>query len=274
MSIGNLKEQARFRQEYPIFLKYHDALEATTDKFFERDIKRATKADRVVFGLGISCAEDFQQVFILCSNGFGIGAMQILRGMYERQVTAAYLSKFPDEAQNFIDYHYVHRRKGMILLKDMFGAERAKTIIPPNEQEQIEAAYQLVKDKFIQTACETCQTTRPMLSWTKHSIQSLAQKGDQDLAQTLYVNYYLPTLVTHSTLASLISRLVQDDDGTLAYAVEGQRNQITEALLSAHTLLLNVLDLQDKHFKLGLNDEISQRFDEYNECWAHLKRTH
>src|SRR5258705_9705152 len=113
MTIGNLREQERFREKYPLLLKYHDALEATADKFFERDIKGASKVDRIIFGLGISCAEDYQQAFILCANGFGIGALQIVRGMYERQVTAAYLSKYPEEVKDFIDFHYVHRRKGM-----------------------------------------------------------------------------------------------------------------------------------------------------------------
>ena len=273
MTIGNLKEQESFKEKYPVFLKYHNALETTADRFFERDIKSASKVDRIVFGLGLSCAEDFQQAFILCSNGFGIGSLQIVRGMYERQVTAAYLSKYPSEVQDFIDYHYVHRRKGMIHLREMYGTERAKTIIPPKEQEEIEASFQLVRNRFTQTICETCKTTRPMQSWSKHHTGVLAKKGDQDLAQNYYVNYYQPTLLSHSTVSSLVSRLVQDEDGTFAFAVDGQRNRVTEGLFNAHSLLLNVFDLQNKHFKLGLDDEISKRFDEYQECWDHLKRS-
>jgi hypothetical protein len=266
---GNRKEWERFKKEYPVFLKHYDALEATANKFFERESKADTKADWVIFGLGFICAEDFQQAFVLCGNGFGIGALQIVRGMYERQVTAAYLSKYPQEVQDFLDYHHVHRRKGLIHLKEMYGTERAKNIIPPKEQEEIEASFQSVKDRFTQTLCETCQTTRPMLSWTKHHPGVLAQKGDhQVLAQNYYVNYYRPTLLSHSTVSSLVSRLVQDDDGTLAFAVDGQRNRVREALINAHTLLIEVFDLQNKHFKLGLDDEISKRFDEYKECYG------
>lgn len=111
-----------------------------------------------------------------------------------------------------------------------------------------------------------------MLSWSKHDTGVLAKKGEQDLAQNYYVNYYLPTLLSHSTVSSLVSRMVQDDeDGTLAFAVDGQRNRVTEALLSVHTLLINVFDLQNKHFTLGLDDEINHRFDEFQECWDYLK---
>lgn len=272
MTIGNLKEQERFRKNYPVFLQHYAALEATADQFFERDLENASKADMVIFGLGFSCAEDFQQASILCVNGFGIGALQIVRGMYERQVTAAYLSKYPDEVRDFMDFHYVHRRKGMIHLTEMYGKERTKRIIPPKEQDEIEASFQSVKGRFTETICDTCQTTRPMFSWSKHHIGILAKKGDQDLDKSYYLNYYRPTLVSHGTFSSLLSRLVKDPDGTLTFAVNGQQNRITEALPSAHTLLLNVFDLQNKHFKLGLEDEINKRFDEFQECWDHLKR--
>ena len=272
MTFGVQKENERFKKAFPVFLKYHDVLEATADKFFEREIKGASKADRVIFGLGIICAEDFQQAFILCSNGFGIGGLQIVRGMYERLVTAAYLSKFPDEVEDFIDYHYVHRRKGLTHLKNMFGSDGLARIIPVEQQAEIEASFQAVKEKFTETLCKTCNKTRTMFSWSKHHIGVLAEKGEHGLAANYYTNYYRPTLMSHSTVSSLVSRLVEDDDGTLAFAVDGQRDAVTEALVAAHTLLISVFALQDKHFKLGLDDEIHQRFKEYEECWNHLKR--
>jgi hypothetical protein len=267
MWIGNTKEQQRFRESYPILIKHFDALEATSDKFFQRDLEGTTKVDRVVFGLGYSCAEDFQQAFLLCANGFGIGALQIVRGMYERQVTAAYLSKHPKDVHDFLSYHHVHRHKELIHLRGMYGKERAKTIIPQEQQDEIEGSFKSVKARFIETICKTCKKTRLMFSWSKHHTGVFAQKGDQDLALSYYVNYYRPTLLSHSTVSSLTSRLVKDDDGTLAFAVDGQRNRVREALIDVHSLLLNVFDLQNKHFKLGLDDEISKRFDEYKECW-------
>jgi Family of unknown function (DUF5677) len=273
MSIGNLKEQQRLRDKYPTLLKYYSVLEQTLDKCFERDLGPASKIDRVVFGLGIICAEDFQQAFVLCANGFGIGALQIVRGMYERQVTAAYLAKFPDEVDKFLAYHHVHRHKDLIHLKEMYGQERVNEMVPPARQAEIQGSYESVRDDFMTTKCEVCKTKRPMLSWTKYDTGILAKKGDQDLAASYYVNYYRPTLLSHSTVTSLMARLIDEGRGNLAFDVEGQRKHVTEALLCAHTLVINVVDLQNKHFKLGMNDEVEARFTEYIECWDHLRRT-
>jgi len=267
MPFGIAKEQERFKSQYPTFLKHHDALEATTDKFFAREIKSASKVDRVIFGLGLICGEDFQQAFVLCGNGFGIGALQIVRGMYERQVTAAYLANHPDEIQDFLDYHHVHRRKALTHLREIYESGTLEKIVDSQEQASIETRFQSVKAKFTETICVRCQKTRTMLSWSKHHTGVLAKKGNQMLARGYYAYYYRPTLLSHSTLTSLTSRLFKEEDGSFAFDVDGQRSHITEALINAHGLLLSVLELQNKHFKLGLDEELRERFREFKETW-------
>jgi len=51
-----------------------------------------------------------------------------------------------------------------------------------------------------------------------------------------------------------------DNDGS-------QRKYIPEALLGAHNLILNVFDLQNKHFALGLDNELGACNKDYLECW-------
>src|SRR5437870_9339760 len=134
MSFGNVREQEHFGQRFPKFIQYHDALEKTTDKFFERNLGPATKIDRTIFGLGFICAEDFQQAYVLCGNGFGIGALQIVRGMYERHVTAAYLAKYPEEVDSFLAYHHIHRYKDLVHLKNMYSVEKLNELVPISRQ--------------------------------------------------------------------------------------------------------------------------------------------
>jgi hypothetical protein len=62
----------------------HPAVIAIEDKWL---------ADRVVFYLGRVAADDFSELLILSGNGYGIGALKVLRGMYERVVTAAFIMK-------------------------------------------------------------------------------------------------------------------------------------------------------------------------------------
>jgi hypothetical protein len=268
MSFGNVKEQEHFRQRFPKFVQYHDALEKTTDKVFERNLGPATKIDRTIFGLGFICAEDFQQAYILCGNGFGIGALQIVRGMYERHVTAAYLAKYPGEVEPFLAYHHIHRYKDLGHLKNMYSSERLNEVVPISRQNEIEQNYQAHRHEFMTTKCEACGTKRPMMSWSKLDTAVMAQKADADLAQNYYADYYRPTMMSHATMTSLLTRLVKEGEHSYAFDVDGQRNAVGESLIAAHKLMLFVLDLQNTHFYLGLDEEIEARSAEFLECWG------
>jgi hypothetical protein len=66
-------------------------------------------AESVAFYLGRICVEDFNEILLLSGNGHGVGAPKILRGMYERAVTSAYLFGHLDEGGRFLDFHKVHK---------------------------------------------------------------------------------------------------------------------------------------------------------------------
>ncbi|MHA1402099.1 MAG: hypothetical protein ACTSQE_17265 [Candidatus Heimdallarchaeaceae archaeon] len=80
-----------FPHEWEAFLKRHSTLTdklkllfETLDKVFIREVKTDKEADRVVFFMGRLCVEDFMEILLLCGNGYGIGGMKLLRGLYER----------------------------------------------------------------------------------------------------------------------------------------------------------------------------------------------
>ena len=68
-------------------------------------------ADRLVFGLGRIIADDFGELVTLVGNGRGIGAHKILRGMYERLVTATFIAKNPSESRPFVEDDAIKRWK-------------------------------------------------------------------------------------------------------------------------------------------------------------------
>jgi len=269
MGFGSQNDWEQFNREFPVFVKSYAALETLRDKIFTRT-GVGNQADRVVFGLGRICSEDFQQAINLCGNGFGIGALQMVRGMYERQVTAAYLSKFPAEVDAFINYHFVHQRKAMNHLKEAYRGDAAglEKIIPKERQEEIEQEFRNVETAFTEITCDTCGRTRIMMSWSKHHTGVLARKGVQDLHLLYYYQYFRPTLYSHSTVSSLLARMVLNERGEISFEANGQRERVGEALVGAHNLLLNVFDLQNKHFNLGLQDDIDHCFEDYKACWV------
>jgi hypothetical protein len=90
VGIGNSIEQEAFLTANPARVKAIEDLYATAKKVFLRKMQSDKPADRVGFYLGRICVEDFSEIFVLAGNGHGVGALKILRGMYERAVTSAY----------------------------------------------------------------------------------------------------------------------------------------------------------------------------------------
>jgi hypothetical protein len=243
------------------------ALDTVRDKVFERK-GEGTLFDIAVFAFGKVCAEDFQQVFVLCGNGYGIGALQIVRGMYERHVTAVYLLKYPDELDRFLAYDKVQKHKGLFHFARPYTADELDKMIPKDVQAKIVEEYESVKKDFREPLCKKCETTQPMRSWTTLSTLDLAIKGERGLDNHYYHDYFEPTLMSHSTASSLSARIRSDENGHPFFDAEGQRKKVKAALIAAHLLLLFVLDLQNEYFKIGLDDDLKQLSKDYRDCWA------
>lgn len=62
---------------------------------------RSELNDKVLYFLTRIVFEDFSEILILCANGLSTGGMKILRGMFERTVTAPYLAKHPKKLSCF-----------------------------------------------------------------------------------------------------------------------------------------------------------------------------
>jgi hypothetical protein len=114
-------EWAAFEGQHAKFLEALDALTETINCVKCRTFHNSCPADEIVFFLGSVVSEDFTEVWLLAGNGLGTGAMKVLRGMYERTVTAAYISKFPEQVKPFSDYGQIAHRR---LLNHAKGALR------------------------------------------------------------------------------------------------------------------------------------------------------
>ena len=99
---GDPAEWKDFESRNPEFVRRIGNLFNTIELAFKSLLVRE-RLDKILFHLDRLCAEDFSEILLLCGNGYGIGAEKVLRGMYERAVTATYLSQHPEEAANFLD---------------------------------------------------------------------------------------------------------------------------------------------------------------------------
>src|ERR1700744_3384062 len=101
---GFPEDWVRFAGRRSEFTKRFGNLADAVDAAFTRIHENTSNAEKLVYFLGRTAIEDFMEILLLCGNGYGIGAQKLLRGQYERVVTAAYVLEHPDKALDFIDY--------------------------------------------------------------------------------------------------------------------------------------------------------------------------
>jgi Family of unknown function (DUF5677) len=102
---GDPVAQEAFKQEHGELIKrlprLYSVIQTTLSLVHK---KLMINPDAIVMALSRMALEDFRQIMILCSNGETTGGMKILRGMFERTVTARYLNRNPEEVNAFINY--------------------------------------------------------------------------------------------------------------------------------------------------------------------------
>jgi hypothetical protein len=203
ITVGYPKEWHSFVQRHPAWPDVQKNLHQTLEKVFIRDLALSNQAEKIIFFLGRLCVEDFSEIFLLAANGYGFGSLKILRGLYERVVTMAYISENQNEAESFLEYHFIHRGKLIQHAESFFT--NLEEYLGKEEIEQAKSDFKKYKDKFMQTNCKKCKSQRLMNSWSKLDLASMAKKTGLD--KLYFPGYFYPTLQAHATTASVIYRL-------------------------------------------------------------------
>jgi hypothetical protein len=146
-TIGFSDRWAAFNQRNAKFVsECYPGLVTTSEKLLNRRVPIKSIGDDIVFLLGRTSFEDYCELWVLAGNGYGIGALKILRGLYEKVVTLAYLVKHQGEIQRFHDYAVVQRRRLMNRVKE---DPSARGRFPKAAYVEIEEAYEKVKSQFL-----------------------------------------------------------------------------------------------------------------------------
>ncbi len=287
IGVGDTAAQQRFIQTHEAFLLEHPALHQLLEKVSlltlpapnpdeaerllnlpEDDpaviaFEDKVMADWVVFGLGRIIADDFGELITLSGNGRGIGAYKILRGMYERIVTAAYIAKNPTEARPFVEDDAIKKWKlwqqALEVMSDL------KESIAKEKIDSLEAEYKRVKAKRAESICNKCGQPKTQEAWTRVDLATMAKQTDINLSALYGACYLTPTFHSHATGFDLSVRFKRGDSG-VGYQ-EISESEGRQAILLAHNLLLRHLVLQNEYFKLGLDEEIQPRIDSFLRIW-------
>ena len=253
----------------PAFSEHYKRIVPVIDKIFRRRMDSKKLEDICVFALGYLSVEDFMEILLLCSNGYGLGGVKLLRAMYEHHVTGAYLAKFPQVAKAFTDYYYIATRKFFnraAEFKDLEPLLESLGGVKVREENRKNA--ERVENDFVTEVCKKCHATGIQFSWSKLATDAMAREVSPDLFALYGPNFLVPTWHLHSSFSAIASR--QDPDVPGLTFSRPQDEYIQQALSSAHGLLPDVLALQSGYFKLQLDEEIEVVKRSFSEVWNHV----
>src|SRR5260370_12727658 len=206
----------RFARRNQPFFKTLPRLRELMRTALDRPLAAGPSANRVVHLLARRVADDFEEILTLAANGFGFGAQSLLRGMYERVVTAFHLQANPDDADNFADYHWVQRRK----LANAIGSSIEKPLTPELLRD-LESKYQAVKSKYQVVVCKECGAKDTNFGWHRLDAVAMAKKtGVAALEHLLVRGYYIPLEHAHSTAGSLLYQIEEKNGAPVLKTIQ------------------------------------------------------
>lgn len=239
VELGRPRERARFAKTHRRFFERLPNLQKALDAVFVKANARLSNADLAVLTLGQHCVKDFEEILLLCGNGFGGGAMAILRGMYERLVVARYIHLHPAAVDAFWDYHVVKLTKLKL----------------DNTANKIDSDRSIL-ERFKVSPKEGGRK-RLQSSWSGLDFVSMA--NEVGLGEHVRNAYHLPLEYAHPSVTSILSMLEADGVRLTVKENEPQRDTSEIAFTLAYFFVLEVLRLEIEHFNLHDGDPVFQQ---------------
>jgi hypothetical protein len=240
----NTEESRAFTGRNPQFPAAFAKLFETANKCFGRNPRPKDHLEDICFWLGHTCRQDYLEIVFLAVSGYGAGATKILRSLYERAVTIAYLIQSPDKVERFLQFAAIQEKRAMEAVlaqvpQDKIDAE----MNPENTVAEVRKRYEQYKGTFKATACEVCGMKTPP-SWDLDLV-SMVRRVGEPYQKVFVLAYTNSNFKIHATLAS-----ASPHD-------EGREEKDSEtALIVATELLLAVMRSQNALFSLGLDADI------------------
>lgn len=282
--IGDAEAQRRFVARCEVFLREFSEIQTLFKTALARAAENQSKeslrtsadaepsevtqaekeiAEVVVVKLSRVVLDDFVELVILAGNGMGFGAKKILRGMYERLVTAAFIAKNPTKAQDFLLYSDID--SGKLWNRTVAAIPGIEVSFNPQKIQELDELYKKAKAQFKTEKCEKCRQPKIRQGWTELGLDAMAGTIGEDL-QKLYSAYYLvPTFHTHATAFDVNSRFPRRPEGSVYMALS--EDETDDVVMRGHVLFLTLIRFLNNYFHLSLDGEERIRFGVFCEIW-------
>jgi hypothetical protein len=229
----------RFFERLTRFGPAFERLQNVSNKVLGRTSNPRSAAEHVCFGLAHTCREDYLEILFLASNGHGEGALKLLRGLYERAVTLAYIAKYPTKAERFRKFAVIQEYRAMRAMLKMMTKDQLEENLGAGSVAAYTEAYERAKPEF----------RGREISWDVGLAKMMEDLGSP-YDQYYLGSYIMPNFRVHATLTSVF-------DGT-PRAIRDERSikNADLALLNATACLLATFREQNRQFALHLDEEL------------------
>lgn len=220
ITLGDSNVWRNLGQDFPGIRQAFKGLAETMEKVFRRDLDELVGDSIAVYSTGRLACEDFVEIAFLAEHGYGVAALKLLRGIYERTVVGRHIASDPQEARRFFDYNIIDMEKFRNRAARVYTSDWE-----PLRDSEDEKIYEQMRKQFKYDPCENCgRSTQD--SFTKHSLPALARKigaGTMRLSDgtqkeiTMEENYLLcasiPNAHVHASMWSFLQRLRETSCG-------------------------------------------------------------
>ena len=270
LTVGTPEEWGRFSSRHPLLVDELTSIHQLAESIFGQRVIQSPE-DEVIFSLGLLAHEDFEEIFILAGNGLGFGALKLIRGLYERVVTAAYLQRHPIEIKAFVDYDVIRMFRNANEARQAFGADA----LSKDGYADLKARYEALRDKFMKPCkCSPdCSAVVPLYNWTSQGIPSLAGLVDQGLRDRAPLTYYMALGETHPSMEAVRCREVDTAErgDRLLERARKAHEMADLAIGLAHELLLFNFEIQLDQFpdaRIATGPALEAAKEALNRIWS------
>lgn len=257
---GHTTQSDQFFRDHARYLPVFEHLPNISNTVFGRSYAPKSRVEDIGFNLGHTCREDYLEIVFLSVHGHLNAATKLLRTLYERALSLAYMISEPPKAERFVRYAAIQEHRMMeaalrLVPEDTFNQAMA----PKTSAAKIRELYQSIKPEFETTLCKKCGTKRTQASWDI-DVSSMAQKVGEPFSRLFLLGYTIPTLSIHATLASTFDGTEEGDPS--------RKNHVT--LIVATDIFVQVLRSQNTLFSLGIDAELESCMEEFRGVWPDL----
>lgn len=284
--VGDSKIHKRFLDSHISFLREFGEVQKLDDKMRDRALEKYNQppqtepegqelekhtglrlAQIIVLFLARTTSDVLNDVFILAGNCRGFAAKMMLRPMYEHLVTASYIALKPEEAKRFDDHAAIEKWK--VWSRTLKIVPQVKDLVPAEHIAKLDEQQKQVRIQLKSEICKTCKQPITQEAWTRASVETMAEQVDAAIGSTLvklYAPCYLmPTALMHPTSLGLEARL-ERNEGSFGYK-DLPEDEANDSLMRAHGLVLRLFKLMNNYFNLGLDAEVSARWEAFPKIW-------